>query len=187
MYSDGINLNMSFKSRIAVSVCLIFFASGLKAQVPQSKLYSYPSDGFEITFPVEPTLSKSNVDTQQGPIELRTYGCSDSSAYYAVDVSDYGKATADEDPDTVLQNAKNGAVANTHTRLINEQKIKLSVVPGLAFDCESDTFHLTAHLYLAGTTLYQVIVVYPIGDAPPDAASFLDSFGLIMRSEQYEK
>jgi hypothetical protein len=170
-------------NRIVVSVCFIFLATVLKAQVSQSKLYNYPSDGFQITFPAEPTIKKSNVDTQQGPFELRSYACSLNLVAYYVGVCDYGKTIADQDPDTVLEGSKNGALANTKSHLIKEQKIKLSVVPGLAFDAESDATHFAARIYLAGTTLYQVLVAYPIGNAPADVASFLDFFGLITRSE----
>ena len=175
---------MTLKSRIVVSVSFIFLAAGLKAQVPQSKSYSYPSDGFQITFPTEPTLNKKNVDTEKGPFELRSYVCSISTAAYFVGVCDYGNSIAGQDPNTTLEGAKNGAMANSKSHLVKEQKIKLSVVPGIAFESESDEAHFTARIYIAGTTLYQVLVVYPIGNAPSDVASFLDSFGLITRSEQ---
>ena len=175
---------MTLKSRIAVSICFIFLATGLKAQVPQSKTYSYPSDGFQVTFRAEPTQTKKNVDTQKGSFELRIYWCGDSSVSYLVGVNDYGNAIAGQDPFTTLEGAKNGAMANTNSHLVKEQKIKLSVVPGIAFESENDQTHFTERIYLAGTTLYQVVVVYPIGNAPSDAESFLESFGLITRSSQ---
>lgn len=184
MFSDSINLRMTLKSRIVVSVWLVFLAAGVKGQVSQSKSYSYPSDGFQASFPAEPTLSKRNVDTQKGSFELRSYTCSDSSWAYLVGVCEYGSAISDQDSYTTLENAKNGALANTNSHLVKEQKIKLSVVAGIAYESEGDEAHFTARIYLAGTTLYQVLVVYPIGNAPPDAESFLESFGLIMRSEQ---
>jgi hypothetical protein len=110
--------------------------------------------------------------------------CADSSASYYVGVCDYGQAAAGQDPDAMLQGAKNGAMTNTNSHLIREQKINLSVVPGIAFDAENDKAHFSAHVYIAGTTLYQVLVVYPIGNAPQNVAGFLDSFGLISRSGQ---
>jgi hypothetical protein len=177
-------VRMKLKSHILMFIYFIFFATVLKAQAPQSKSYSYPSDGFQITFPAEPTLSKSNVETQAGPFELRSYVSAISSTAYYVGVCDYGKDAAGKDPDDMLQGAKDGAMANTNSHLIKEEKIKLSIVHGLAFECENDKAYFTARVYMAGSMLYQVVVIYPIGIAPPDATSFLDSFGLITRSEQ---
>jgi hypothetical protein len=164
-------------------LCFTFLAAGLKAQTPQSMLYSNASEGFEITFPAEPELSKKNVDTDSGPFELRAYICSVSSIAYMVGVTDYGNAV-NKDPNTMLQDSKNGALKNSNAHLITEQRIKLSIVSGLAFEAENNDVHFSARTFIAGTTLYQVIVVYPIGNPPADAASFLDSFGLIVRSEE---
>ncbi len=178
------DINITLKTSMAVSACLIFLAAGIKAQVPQSKSYSYPSDGFQASFPSEPTLNKRNVDTQKGSFELRSYVSSDSSFAYYVGVCDYGNAGAGLDPDTVLEHSKDGALENTNSQLIKEEKIKLGDVPGLAYESETNEMYFTARIYIVGTTLYQVLVVYPIGNAPPDAESFLESFGLITRSEQ---
>jgi hypothetical protein len=101
-----------------------------------------------------------------------------------VGVCDYGNATAGKDPDTLLQGAKNGALQNSNSHLTRETKITLGIYHGLEFEAESDAAHFYARIYMEGSTLYQTLVVYPLGSPYPDTVRFLDSFQLIARTAQ---
>jgi len=151
------------------------------ASAPAWKSYSYPTDGFMVSYPSEPALQKKNVPTDAGTFELRAYLAEDGQTALFVGVCDYGSAAAGRSPDTVLQGAKTGAITNVSGHLVSETKIALGTYPGVGFEAENDSFHFSARVYLVGTTLYQSLVAYPIGKQYDGAMRFLDSFQLIAR------
>ncbi|MDR3772265.1 MAG: hypothetical protein P4L26_02890 [Terracidiphilus sp.] len=187
---------------LAANLAVLFLAAALAAQTPSTPAqnapapapqpaagqkpdwmsYSYPEDGFTVSFPVPPELAKHSVPTDAGTFELRTYlGEVASSALY-VGVCDYGSAVSGRDPQTVLDGAQNGALTNVKGHLVSGKKITLGIYPGLAFEAENDTMHFTAHIFLVGTTLYQTLTAAPIATPYPDTTRFLDSFQLIARA-----
>jgi len=175
---------MAIKCTKALLACLIGSGIVVYAQTPELKSYHYPIDGFQVSFPMEPKLPKGMKSTESGNPETRMYSIELPQALYYVAVTDCGKVAITADPNAMLQAGKKGSLDSMKARLISEQKIKLSVVPGLAFDSEADGYHYQTRFYMAGSILYQIIVGYPIGKKPSDAEGFLDSFGLITRSIQ---
>jgi hypothetical protein len=151
------------------------------APVEEWKSYSYPADGFNITFPSEPALQKQNVPTDAGTFELRAYLVTVGEAALYVGVCDYGSAVVGRDPETVLQGAKNGAIENVKAHLTREKKITLGTYPGVEFEAENDTMHFNARIYLVGTTLYQTLTAAPLAHPYAGVTRFLDSFQLIAR------
>jgi hypothetical protein len=146
------------------------------------KPYTYPTDGFSASFPSAPTMQKQNVTTDAGTFELRTYIAEDSSAAFIGAVCDYGATAAGKDPDALLDDAQKGAINNLKAHLLTEKKIAFGANHGVEFEADSDTAHISARIYLAGTALYQVIVAGPLKARPADTARFLDSFQLIDRA-----
>ena len=151
-----------------------------------AKSYSYAADGFRATFPSHPELSKDNVPEGQINIELRSYTATDpvSGAIFMVGVADYGTRLEGKDPDTILQGAENGALANSKSQLVgSHRKIFLGKYHGLAFEAGSAEMHLSMRLYWVESTLYQEIVLSPKARKLGTAATerFLDSFELIPR------
>lgn len=174
------------KSSLAIAgvVCLaaILSAQTPAAQAQEWKTYSYPADGFSASFPSQPEESKRNVDTAAGTFELRSYIVDSGAVALFVGVCDYGATVQGQDPDTLLQGAKNGALENSKTHLTRERKISLGIYHGLEFESESDAAHFYARIYMVGSTLYQIVVVSPLGQPYADTARFLDSFQLIART-----
>jgi len=182
----------SLPRRVAVGAALLYFAclaAGLGAQTPAAptvqtpewKSYSYPADGFRATFPFEPAMQKKNVPTDAGTFELRAYLAEDGSAALFVGVCDYGAAVQGRDPDSVLNGAQNGAIANVSGHLVSGNKITLGIYHGVAFEAENDSMHFSARIYLVGTTLYQTLIASPLGQPYAGVTRFLDSFQLIAR------
>ncbi|MGA3264221.1 MAG: hypothetical protein ABSC47_09275 [Terracidiphilus sp.] len=171
--------------RLAIGVALLSFtAAGYPlggAQTPAWKSYSYSADGFSASFPSEPDLQKRNVPTDAGAFELRSYIGQDGEVAMFVGVCDYGSQTAGKNPDDLLQGAKNGALQNSNSHLLSETKTTLGVYHGLTFEAESDQAHFSARIYMVGSTLYQVLVVSPLGKPYANTGQFLDSFQLIPR------
>jgi hypothetical protein len=180
--------------RLAACAALLGLAAALGAQTPAAQTqpapapnwqpYSYSTDGFSATFPAQPELSKKDVPTDAGSFELRSYVAEDGQVALFVGVCDYGSETQGKDPDTLLQGAKNGALQSSNSHLTREKPISLGIYHGLEFEAESDAAHFYARIYMVGNTLYQSLVVYPVGQPYADTARFLDSFQLIARTAQ---
>jgi len=181
-------------SCIVVAVLTLGFAAVASAQAPSApataapsaktaewKTYTYPEDGFSASFPSAPELQKRDLPTEKGSFELRSYLVEIEPVAFFVGVCDYGSTTEGRYPDDVLKGAENAALKNSNSHLIIEKKIALGIDHGLAFESESDTAHFSARIYFVGSTLYQSLVVYPIGKPYDGSARFLDSFQLIAR------
>jgi hypothetical protein len=143
------------------------------------KPFAYSSDGFSAAFPSAPVAGKQNISTDAGTVELRTYTVEDSSADLVVAVCDYGATAAGKDPDLILDGAEKGAVSNIKGHLVSEKKIALGASHGVAFEAGNESEHMSARIYLAGETLYQLIVAIPLNVPYGDADHFLDSFKLL--------
>ena len=167
---------------VAACAALVVLAGALSAQTSQWRTYRYSSDGFSISLPSEPEVSKQNVPTAAGTFELRAYLATDGDAALYVGVCDYGSAAAGRDPNVVLEGAKNGAVENVNAHLLSAEKITLGVYPGMKFEAENDTMHFSARIYLVGTTLYQTLTAAPLSKSYAGTTQFMDSFQLIART-----
>ena len=179
---QGMRIPLTGRLTLTVALLALGLALTLSAQTPEWKSYSYAADGFSATFPSQPDVQKRDVPTEAGSFQLRSYIGQDGAVALFVGVCDYGAAAAGKDPDTLLQGAKNGALQNSKSHLLSEQKITLGVYHGVAFEAESDAAHFSARVYIVGTTLYQTLVVYPLGAPYAGTTRFLDSFQLIART-----
>lgn len=146
------------------------------------KTYTYPADGFSASFPLKPEEDKKDVPTEKGSFELRSYMVEMDPVAIFIGVCDYGSATEGRDPDDVLKGAEDGALKNSNSHLVSDKKVTFGVYHGLTFEAESDTAHFSARIYFVGSTLYQTLVVYPIGKPYGGTAQFLDSFQLVARA-----
>jgi len=143
------------------------------------KPYPYPSDGFSVALPHQPSIEKQTVSSDAGPFDLRTYVAEDGSAVLITAVCDYGPGAAGKDPDAWIESAKSAALRNLKAHLVSESKLAADTHHGIAFEAESDADHVSARFYMAGNLLYQTIVIAPIRDTTPEAARFLDSFTIL--------
>jgi hypothetical protein len=168
--------------RTTVCVAVLCFAAAVGAQTTEWKSYSYPADGFQASYPSAPEVTKRDVPTDAGSFELRSYIAQVAPVALFIGVCDYGSTAAGKDPQTLLQGAKNGALTNSNSHLLSEKKITLGVYPGVEFEAESDAAHFTARIYMVSSTLYQTLVVAPLGKPYDNTSRFLDSFQLIART-----
>lgn len=177
-------------SRAAMGAAIVFLALGLAAsavaqttaQTAVWKPYSYPADGFQASYPSAPQIEKKSIPTDAGSFELRSYIVQDGDVALFIGVCDYGAQAAGKDPDTMLQGAKNGALQNSSSHLLTEKKITFGIYHGLQFTAASDANDFTARVYMVGNTLYQTLVVTPLGKPYAATTKFLDSFQLMART-----
>lgn len=182
-----------FARTIAVAIGALGFAAFLGAQTPAApitpaapvaqapewKTYAYPEDGFSASYPAPPLFQKRDVPTEAGSFELRSYIVETDPIAMFVGVCDYGSAIAGRDPGDVLKGAEDGALKNSNSHLISGKKITFGIYHGLTFEAESDSAHFSARFYLVGSTLYQTLIVVPLGRSSDAATRFLDSFQLV--------
>ena len=166
---------------LAACAVILLLAGALAAQTSW-KTYRYPSDGFSISMPSQPELSKQSVPTDAGTFELRAYLSEDGDSALYVGVCDYGQVAEGKDPNAILEGAKNGAIENVHGHILSAEKITLGIYPGMKFEGENDKFHFSARIYLVGTTLYQTLIAMPISERYSGTQQFMDSFQLIART-----
>jgi hypothetical protein len=143
------------------------------------KPYPYPADGFSASFPSQPKVQKQDILTDAGKFEMRTYDSEEGSAEFIAAVCDYGQTAQGKDPETLIANAEKGAVNNLKAHLVSERSVPLGTNKGVEFEADSDTAHLRARIYLAGSVLYQMIVASPLNAPPDDTSRFLESFQLL--------
>jgi hypothetical protein len=154
----------------------------VQAIAPDWKPFVYASDGFSVFFPSQPKAEKQNVSNVAGTFELRTYVAEDSTTSLIAAVCDYGPIAAGKDPAAVLDDAKKGAINNIKGQLVSEKKITLGANPGVEFEADSDSAHVSARIYLVGSVLYQTIIASPLNVKYADVGRFLDSFKLVDRT-----
>lgn len=159
------------------------FLSAQSAPAPDWKTFTYPADGFRASFPAAPSENRQSVDTDSGPVQLRTYLLELDQAALFIAVADYGPKTAGSDTDDLLEGAKDGALQTSGAHLTSETKITLGTNPGLQFEAATDSAHFYARIYLVGSTLYQTLVIVPNGMQYSGTNRFLDSFQLVAHTQ----
>jgi hypothetical protein len=169
----------TFKTLQAVAAALIVFAAATSssAQARNWTTHSYPADGFSILLPSDPQIQTQN--DPAGSSQMRSYMLDLGQGTVGVQMIRMGPGGWSKDPDAVLQDGKNGALAQTKTHLVAEKKIALGSAPGLEFESENEAVHFRARIYIVGKTAYTVVAAYPIGKPFDHATEFLDSFKLI--------
>jgi hypothetical protein len=177
---------MGLKVKVLTGVLglLVILSLGqrMQAQTENWQSFSYPNEGFSVSFPSTPTNKTQNVPTEKGSFELRAYLTEVGNTALFVGVCDYGSAINDRTPNQVLQGAKQGAAENVNAHITTEQNITLGIYPGVAFEADNDTMHFSARVYLVGTTLYQALTASPIKEPYAGTQRFLNSFQLIPRT-----
>jgi hypothetical protein len=146
------------------------------------KPYPYPADGFSASFPSQPKVANQDMMTDAGKFELRTYVSDEGAAEFIAAVCNYGQTAVGKDPEILIANAEKGAVSNLKAHLVSEKNITLGTDKGIEFEADSDSAHVEARIYLAGSVLYQMIVASPLNARPDDTSRFLNSFQLLSTS-----
>ncbi len=181
MHALRLRLPHSFARRHAVCATLLCLAAALVAQTEKWETYNYPADGFRASFPAEPTLQQNRKQAAAGTILMDSYCAQASAASLCATVIDQGPEATGLTPEALLNRAKLSVLAVPKSHELHEQEIDLDGHKGVEIETESETFHTLIRIYLVDHTLYQTIVVSPIGTPYAGAHRFLDSFKLIAR------
>ena len=145
--------------------------------------------GFTVQMPGKANKQTQSVSTAVGPVTFNTFSLELRNEAFIVGYNDFPiAATANIDPEQLLNNAKTGAVQNVSGKVTGEKSITMAGHPGKEFvgegiSPEADSSGkkqeatFTARIYWASPRLYQVLYVHPKGSAVSETGQkFLDSF-----------
>ena len=171
----------TFKTLRALLAASISFAAitSCAAQTRNWTNHDYAADGFSISLPSDPQINLQKDPSSNSQMRSYAIDLGQGSALM-IGVMRFGSMPA-KTPDAILQDGKNGALAQSKTHLVREKKITLGAAPGLDFEAESDTLHIRAQVFLVGTTAYQLVESYPIGKPFDHAPDFFGSFHLLSK------
>jgi hypothetical protein len=144
------------------------------------EMYS-EAGAFSVQMPGQPTHSSQTVDTPNGPIEVHSFLMEHGEAAYLVTYSDYPEGYAEAfDAELLLDDSRDGAVANIQGSLVQEQPIQYGAYPGRELVIEGqDNIVVHSRVYIVNSRLFQILVGVPkerLSLTP--IAPFLDSFTL---------
>jgi hypothetical protein len=171
---------------LAVAV-LIFCAC---SSLTQTKWETVSEGGFTAQMPGTPNRQTQTVPAGGQNIDITMFTVTKGNEAFIVGYNDIPASVAkvaDSDPQTLLNNARDGAVGNVHGTVTSEHAITIDGHPGKEFtgngvspDDPKQEGTFTARVYWVNPRLYQVLYVRPKTDAAPteDGQKFLDSFKL---------
>ena len=150
------------------------------------KEYKSAAGRFSIMTPVTFEESTNTLKTEAGNIELHLFAGQLDDIAYVVGYSDYPPENAPPGyAEKMLDGARNGAVGNTHGKLLSETKISLADYPGRELVIETSGEDrppaiIKGRMFMVKNRLYQVTVVAPRGKAGDKIIDdFLQSFKLL--------
>ena len=140
--------------------------------------------GFRVAMPGKPTKGRDVLTTAAGPLEgvNYVYTTPDQRGAYGIDYVDYpAEVVRRNDPERILEAARDGLVGKLRGRVRDERRVSLEGQPGRAVELAlADGRVVRAQLYLVGQRQYQLVVVTPDErTAAKEAQRFLESFRLL--------
>ncbi len=153
---------------------------------PPPKEFKSAAGRFSVMTPAPLQEEAKTLDTEAGKVELHIFAGQLDDIAYVIGYSDYSPETGPPGyAEKMLDGARNGAVGNTHGKLVSEAPISLSGYPGRELVIEAwaedrPPAVIKGRLYMAKNRLYQVTVVTPRGKAGDKVVDdFLQSFKLL--------
>ncbi|MFO1518690.1 MAG: hypothetical protein U1F57_03350 [bacterium] len=153
---------------------------------PAGYLFRVKSGDYKAQFPGAPKEEMKSTDTASGPVQTQLATYLDEAARRTF-VTSEGQFSIDKslvtDPEKILDGARDGVVASTGSKLLNELKIKKGGIPGreFAFVNPQGLGVLVRVFYNPQTNvLYQAIVTSEDGKTDfPEAKAFVNSFEIL--------
>jgi hypothetical protein len=173
--------------KIVVTVVLltVFLLSACASSGSQA--FTSEEGAFSINSPMAMEETTQSIDTELGAIEVHFFMAEEIDRAYMVGYSDYPQEFVDQnDPQMMLDGARDGATGNINGNLVSEIRILLDdqypgreiVVTAMLDEDQEGT--LKAHMFLVGNRLYQVMVVAPSGElSMQEMDDFINSFKLL--------
>ncbi len=140
------------------------------AQTPTATSFAPPGGGFSVQMP-------GTVEERAGDNGTHMFLSGEDNDAYIVAYTDLQKSS-EANADELLDNARNGLLADGKRKLISEKKITVEGHPGRDLRTITQSgFNTRFKIVVKGKRLYQIGVVIPKDKTPqPDTTSFFNSF-----------
>lgn len=144
--------------------------------------YTSEAMGYSVTFPAKPNVKDETVDLGDGQsAKMNTVQILAANAIFDVTVAEYPKGTVQSiGEDKVLDNARDGAVANAPGPLISEAKIDFAGRPARELTIDMSMNHVSRNrIFVIGDRLFNVGAVAAKDKTKSEAIEvFFSSFKL---------
>jgi len=168
--------------RFAAGVFVVLFCAtfAFPLQTAEWKDYPYASDGFVVSSPSQPAMSKQTVKSAAGDVEIHFYAISLTGDKGLMICANTLHPDDRRTPQQILNETKLGAASAVKAKITSETPISIAAYPGVQIDFEAEKYHGRSRIYSVGRLLYQIMAVTPTGQPlPNEAARFYDSFRLL--------
>lgn len=160
----------------------VAFALAACQQMP-AKNYTSREGNFTIGMPATPKEDVQKVESRSGTVTIHQFAVEHDNRAYIVYFADYPTGLVKPGMEQKLLNAaRDGAVSNTHGKLLKERHIKLmGKYPGreLTVLTSDGKVIVKDRMYLVGDRMYQVLVSAQKDQiSAPEVDKYLDSFQL---------
>jgi hypothetical protein len=173
---------MSKMTRLMLlSLALLPGACGGSTALPSSWItFTSKDGGFSIGMPENPKEQNVNAPTPVGNLAVTIYMVEKPDAVFMASFNDYPDDVLKQGPESLLDGAQNGAIANVKGKLISSKKITLGSNPGREFEFQALGGEGIARqrLYLVKNRLYAILVLAKGKSLPKETEAFLTSFKL---------
>lgn len=155
-------------------------ACAASAQNHAWKEYSYAGDGFAVTAPAEPALTRQDQATAVGKVEVHDYSI-DLGNDTGVMITVAEIPGADKTPPkNLLQGAKNGALKAVKATLSSEKEITFAGGPGLEIEAATDAYRMRFRIFVVKSRLLTLMAIAPLSASiPADSTRIFDSLKLL--------
>ncbi|MCT4595570.1 MAG: hypothetical protein N4A57_15080 [Anaeromicrobium sp.] len=149
---------------IFMLVCLVgSMMVGCGSSEAAFKTFTSEDSSFSIDFPGEPKVETQTIDTQAGEMKIEFFMVEEKNVAYNVARNTMPDAVLSQDPDVVMTNGCNGAVANTGGTNANIEDITIAGHAGkyVTYDINAEGRTLKAHqqVVLIDNVMYQTSVI----------------------------
>lgn len=160
------------------ALVVVGLAGVVSAGAQQMQPYTSADGRFTVNFPqgtvATTTDSVPYSDGTKGTMYEFSVSLDNDNLAYMVLYNDYSAAQANGDPQTILQQTRDGAVKGK--TLLSDIAINLNGVPGREFTAKDDSWSYTVRQFLSGKRLYQLIIVSNAANPATQTSDFLSSF-----------
>jgi hypothetical protein len=166
---------------LSLALLLLSGCGGAGKNKAEWQRFESEQNRFSILFPGAPQEFAESVPTEVGTIEAQSFVVQQGDGGFAVNVVHHPpEAVSASDPQTMLDAARDRAVANVSGELLEEKDVTLGGYPGREIQVEiaDGQGMVRSRFYLVENRLYAVQTISQKPGASTDVDRFLDSFQL---------
>lgn len=127
-----------------------------------------PQSGFRMALPSKPEEKTSQQQTAVGVAQTTTWSISQGDTHLVVGATQFPPGSVGKtSPGKVLEDTRDGALANAHSSTVSEKAIQVAgpkgeQLPGREYEAiGAEGMRMSVRLILVGDRLYQIICVHP--------------------------